>query len=1632
MRLFHHNRRRIALFFLLLFVLQIGYSPAAFALTSGPSQPELQAFQPAGTTDMVDLFTGDFSYNIPLFELPGPNGGYPFNLSYQSGIGMDQEASWVGLGWNLNPGAINRQMRGLPDEFNGEDKVETFTDMEPSTTIGVGAGVGVELFGWDKTSLNVGLGITQNNYRGFGYSIDASLGFASSSSPQGTVSMGLGISLNSKEGVNLTPSLGLGSISANASYNSREGLTGLGVSIDRLTQRKGTDKVRKDKSVREGKDTWQSAGSVSSANISLASPGFSPQVSMPMNGSNLSAQIKVGGAWWGVFGSPYANGFFNIQWLKNRKKWVPSPAYGYMHYQEATGDESIMDFNREKDGVVTKITPNLAIPSLTYDIYSVTGQGMSAMYRPMRNDVGHVFDPKAVSETLGGSIGADLGPALVHVGGNYKINYAKSESGKWTENNGAADNSTFAKGATNDPFEPWYFKVHGETTFQDEAILNSIGGKDPVRPQLTGSKSLVFSTGLIEKTKGSPQAIPNFKNSFGKRKPRSQSVEPITKEQLMAGNNELISYYKVEHQDVQGNLKKYNRNHIKNHHIAGFTALNPDGLRYVYGIPAYNTNQEEVVFSAKGAAPGDPSKTEVKGGKDNNPKYDYPGTNKFIKSTRTPSYAHSYLLTSIIGPDYVDVTNDGVTEDDLGYWVKFTYKNTSSIDDTYKWRDPFLKAHYQKGWETDPRDDKGSFMFGEKELWYLVQAETKSHIAKFQIEERGDARGAGAKINDINIPNLDVKGAYSMKLTGITLYSRKAYSANSNPIKSVHFEYDSSLCKGVYNAEANTGKLTLKKLWFEYGGTTRGNLNPYIFDYGDLPSNPNYNQYAIDRWGNYKPVLEDNPLFNVDFPYCEQDPTKKNLIDIQAAVWSLKKIKLPSGGELQVDYESDDYGYVQHLPAMQMTSLVDPYSEANVAASKTKFLWKDDNLKVRFKLESPIEGTLDAVQMRREVLKYIDAQRGQLYFKFRVNLRSGNEKFFEYINGYVNINIAGDMILEKDGSGKYVFGSFYVQSEYGHNPFSLRAWQHLRTNQPELSNNGKEMKEATNDKEKLKQINGLANGSVLTQIAQMFKGFNDYCNEKGWGRQIEADKSWIRLHSPDKIKYGGGLRVRQVTLKDAWSQDGEGIYGQIYEYTTQDGDGATISSGVAAYEPITGGEENVHRYAKKFTESIPVRADNVLFFEYPVNESYYPGAQVGYSKVTVSSLASAWRAGKLVKNISLSDGKALFPTKDSGAFGTTGVTVHEFYTAKEFPVIADETERTQIPPYMLSQPIPFLGNLTINHLTASQGYSIITNDMHGKQKKVSNYLQAPDGSVDLSNASSYVAYHYVNKPKIYQQKNVLETSARFVETAEGHLRLATDGDINGSAKKYTLGQESEFFMDMRESRDNNLTGGFTANVDVNFLLFVTIPIPTVWPSGSKGETLLRTSVANKIIFQPGVMESVEAFDGGSTVFTKNLKWDKLTGAVVLTTVNNDYDEPIYSYNIPAYTQYQGMGAAYQNIGLKFSVGNVQVFYGADKLYRFTNNNSKVKELLYPGDEVILYSDDHATQAITKVIYVGIRDDEKLFYSPTTINGSYTGMIVRSGYRNQLSVMAGSVTALQDPSVPGNEVVHHKTITIPNN
>ncbi|PRP65890.1 hypothetical protein BST86_01685 [Nonlabens agnitus] len=118
------------------------------AMAQGPNAPEAASFEPVDATDMVNLVTGDLSYVLPLLNVPSPEGGYPIALSYHAGIAMDQEASWVGLGWNINPGAINRSVNGKPDDWKGGKEINiVYADLGETENITVGLGAGIKGLG---------------------------------------------------------------------------------------------------------------------------------------------------------------------------------------------------------------------------------------------------------------------------------------------------------------------------------------------------------------------------------------------------------------------------------------------------------------------------------------------------------------------------------------------------------------------------------------------------------------------------------------------------------------------------------------------------------------------------------------------------------------------------------------------------------------------------------------------------------------------------------------------------------------------------------------------------------------------------------------------------------------------------------------------------------------------------------------------------------------------------------------------------------------------------------------------------------------------------------------------------------------------------------------------------------------------------------------------------------------------------------------------------------------------------------------------------------------------------------------------------------------------------------------------
>lgn len=88
--------------------------------------PEVNAFNRFIETP-VSQYSGVPSISIPLYEIQIKGINIPITLDYHAGgIRVDQDATWVGLGWNINYGGqVTRKSRGVADEFyylKGDDQ----------------------------------------------------------------------------------------------------------------------------------------------------------------------------------------------------------------------------------------------------------------------------------------------------------------------------------------------------------------------------------------------------------------------------------------------------------------------------------------------------------------------------------------------------------------------------------------------------------------------------------------------------------------------------------------------------------------------------------------------------------------------------------------------------------------------------------------------------------------------------------------------------------------------------------------------------------------------------------------------------------------------------------------------------------------------------------------------------------------------------------------------------------------------------------------------------------------------------------------------------------------------------------------------------------------------------------------------------------------------------------------------------------------------------------------------------------------------------------------------------------------------------------------------------------------------
>lgn len=1519
--------RFLSVFTILTFLNQLVAPPVLMALSGGPSQPEFQSFQQAGSSDMVDPFTGDFKYNIPLLNVDG----YPLNLNYSGNPSMEEEASWVGLGWNLTPGMINRTVRGIPDDFNGADTIIEKNNRRKEMFISVRAagltelaGMEFKLPGEDNERLNFPL--SYSTMRGFSIGLKAT----TKSEENGEAKLAnLSLSYGADNGLTVNPGLTFSDmfsekigegLNGNASigYNSRTGLQNISLSAS-YTDQEAVNKYGKDFA---SKYNSQRLGS-----------------SIPLTGINTyfpHGWAKAFSQQWtfeGKIGSAVAttdpdltfDGMYYEDDLAEAAKDMRSPAIGYCYLQEKEGyPEALLDFNQDGDiGTFYEGMELLPAAALTYDLYSISAQGFTGTIRPKRMEVGAVHDPprKVVTSfalSLGGEyaygnlqkLGLDIGTTVEQLEIN-PLEVAQSKYGHFDGNPkfSLEQNITWMKG------------IQAGSVNQD--FFDQSGGTEAV----TFAASTPY---LIH----APADLDN-RNAYSssdafKRVPHDEVFNILTNaEAKLAGigsQTQLKSYTATGVGSTPSeNVNSFDRG--ADHHVGEIEVTKGDGSRYVYGIPVLNKVEKEITFNVSDndsslnngflVAYGSGDATEVENDQ---------GRNHLYYSKEIPEYAYAHLLTGYMGSDYVDVTGDGITDDDIGMGVKFNWTRARS---NYKWRSPMTDslrmARLLPGTALSDGDQLAMIQYGEKEIWYPHSIETRNHIVFFQTSERSD--GASA----ISVDG-DISGDHLYQLDRILLYAKADWNADNSlavPITTVDFTYDYELCPGTVNSHAN-GKLTLQSVSISHAKNTAGTQSPYTFDYtGNKP----YSYYKTDRWGNYKSTNPDG--FNTTahtfgrYPYVNEyhndpnAPYPKDSLDVDAAAWQLSRITLPSGGTITVDYESDTYAYVQDKKAQMMycvRGLGYDISGLGTWQLHTGTL-KSSLSQSYLYVDNPFVSTSPNYIGNEERAAYLAAGGSTdpanlidtsdwLYFNIPVDIPpplatdANIDKNHEYVRGYCRVEAVGQCT---DSSRIYLKLVPMEFNEWGDevNPILKSALDYAFINHQELifgsmdPDDGAILKFAKNLLSITNELVSFFAGPYRTMITK------DMCSRiRTTTTSGNTGRGFVRLNHPTGNKHGGGIRVKTITTSDGWdtitgNAEDAAIYGQRYYY---DDPNTGVSSGVASWEPQAGNDENPFREPYFYTtnNSNSKRPQPLAYQEGPVGELFYPSGVVGYGHVRVESIHSGKRS-------------------------TSSRVIHEFFTARDFPmqVISDPLQ-SQVDDGRPRNPAELLGyGLTEVSAATTQGHAFIFNDMHGKPKHTRTYqLSFGDAHDQLISSEEYIYSTQSGDDGQLHLSNRVDCVNRDGEQTQETIGLVTDIDIYSkeSIKKTNL-----------THTQTNLSTWVIPGTPV-----IPMALPPIWPRIKNDHNEYRTATITKITQQRGILKQVVYKDQRMETTVENKLFDSQNGQVLVTSTTSGHfntanRDKTYSAMFPAhwYEEHARMGFGYRNAGYRDQ---------PDKAFEFLNQS----------------------------------------------------------------------------------------------
>jgi hypothetical protein len=1607
-------RKRIAGCLLLLTISELAFPSVSYALTSGPSQPEFSSFEPVSTNQLVDEFSGDFTYNIPVISIPGPNGSdYPLSLSYHSGATSEEEASWVGYGWTLNPGAITRNTRGFPDDYN-QSTVAYYNKMPTNWTATAGVGAaGLEVFGKDMP-VNLSYALRYNNYQGFGFNRNVGISLG-----KGVISLGY------------SDTDGGGSFSASVRpvtlLNRAHDVLGA------LHKPKETSQVQAGENATANKE--HKRFSASPITLLGGNHGFftysdynrSTHATSYSGGSmNVSVGLQVNAP--PVPAGLTVNVFGSYSWQTNTEQ-EDLKAYGYLYSAEADNanddikDSGIRDYYTEKETSYNKRDNFLGMPFNNADIFAVSGEGVGGSFRLYHDKVGEFVPNYKASKIIIGNLSPEISVGTTFgLGADFGGGWQEFSEGPWEREKAYRTSFSTAATGTDNVFFRFANDLGGGTSpavISDEPVTAQEGRTHPGK---TGLQNELGQTATHSRASFiAYHTIKDVVKSYG-------TPPQMRKARRFSQREDLPTNYNALDQSA----------------ICEMAISTSAGGRYLYGLPVLSAGENNLQYNIE---------------QKDNIKQNYiaqiaPGasldsrTTKLGETRNTP-YASSFPLTEIQTSDYVDRTLDGPTPDDFGGYTRFNYDKVYDIgkfpDNAYHWRTPYNGLLFRANSLSDPEDDLGSVSYGRKDVVYLSSVQTKTHTAIFVRSPRDDARDALSEDNDIPSRRGGTEdpktgsGYKSMdKLSRIDLYNNSDLDANGKPmtgkfpIKSVHFSYSYELfkakdAKGIPNAliDSDTGKrkgkLTLTRIWFEYQGIPT-KVSPYTFSYNypsyssypakympaggqsvttsaeDLASkhevgyydklsadaqNPAYDPLNLDAWGNYcangparaqnmQPWLDQRDLW--DNGGATASPSW------DPAAWQLKVITLPTGGQIHVQYEQDDYAYVQNKPVHAMASLLPTGKGDNIFQLNAEELGLTE--------DSEKQATADALN------KQYKGTGRKIFFKFLYSLVGSITPTLqplttnaEYITGYTTIRDA-----------RFVSGN-----PSSGNPSTIEL-------ELDASATGYTLPKQVCQNFLLTQRAGKLGGNKFTaNKATPMQAVRDlvawYMVNNKFGNQcgsLNPALSYFRIPLV-KPKKGGGLRVKRLLTFDQTGLDGTPVlYGSEYSYRMRTNDGKIISSGVATTEPGAMREENILvDYLPREGQSLFSRAVSGLDrkqAEGPLGESLLPGPSVGYSRVVVRNIHS---------------GRT-----------TPGFSISEFFTARDYPM---QVKYTSLKPDNQFRLIPLLlFTDQVNNTYATQGYSFLLNNMHGQVRRRATYPGNYPGhevlSANLPSPTTEQKYDYYQPARLPDADAAIQPGDYL--PVVGEQSSPTQQQLNPTQPLYP-GREVDITSAQKAVKDNMVDINFETDTDVA-IFFWPMFYATVFPCITRSQSELYTHVTTKVIRYPAVIRRIETTQDGIKHITENIAFDQLSGQPVQTRETDEFKGGYVHETTQAAWVRPELGAKWdrESLLLPAATGTVQLTSGSDGAtwLKFSGSACDGLAKLTRGDQLRIVLPSDADEGNNMLYFADAPDflNKQVRVYPVKLpfvatasavppaTGAVTAVqVLTSGRRNQLSAPAAS-------------------------